>query len=341
MDTASLVLDCPRGRFFCAIVGYRCSDDERAAGHYRPRSTGEVLDVLGAVDVHAIARLPERDLLDALALAVDFARYWQPPDEEDIVFARPEIVAVLRPIAEAASAAPHTRWWTEPIDLGHQRLVEKFNSLWGWSELPLRIGRVDDGLERWREHVMVDEARFRKDLIADPGTECGGKWWSTPVADGTVMTTRARDGLGALELWLEEDSMGGDHARVWPVRVQGSPRVYEITSPADWAHLVDNYPLPVPASRRSVWYDTTGEHHDWFIPDWLAVSADYDAVHLTMRGYLTTPGIAIPLTANPGATVLAGWNPDATFWLRGDHITVDGDPVEWRRTQDDPWAVTV
>ncbi|XGU20220.1 hypothetical protein ACETU7_04255 [Rhodococcus sp. 3Y1] len=57
------------------------------------------------------------------------------------------------------------------------------------------------------------------------------------------------------------------------------------------------------------------------------MSADYDAVHLTMMAYLTTPGIAIPLSANSGATVLAGWDPDATFWLRSNNITVDDDPT--------------
>ena len=76
-----------------------------------------------------------------------------------------------------------------------------------------------------------------------------------------------------------------------------------------------------------MWYDTTGEYRDWFIPDWVSVAADYDAVHLTMMAYLTTPGIAIPLSANSGATVLAGWDPDATFWIRRNNITVDDDPT--------------
>lgn len=30
------------------------------------------------------------------------------------------------------------------------------------------------------------------------------------------------------------------------------------------------------------------------------MAADYDAVHLTLMAYLTTPGIAIPLSANSG-----------------------------------------
>ena len=127
-----------------------------------------------------------------------------------------------------------------------------------------------------------------------------GEWWSTPEPSLTWATTRSRDGLGALELLLEEDSFDLDHACVWRVRIDGAPRVHEITDPA--ARLVDAYPLQVTASRRGDWYDTTGEYRDWFIPDWPAVAADYDAVHLTVRSYLTTPGTAIPLTDRPGST---------------------------------------
>ncbi|KJF23547.1 hypothetical protein R4P64_23655 [Rhodococcus sp. IEGM 1366] len=45
----------------------------------------------------------------------------------------------------------------------------------------------------------------------------------------------------------------------------------------------------MPESRRSVWFDTTGTHCNWLIPDWAAVAEDYDAAHLSLHGYLTTP----------------------------------------------------
>ena len=87
-------------------------------------------------------------------------------------------------------------------------------------------------------------------------------------------------------------------------------------------------PWQCPLHVRSVWYDTTGDFRNWFIPDWVSVADDYDArPTLTMMAYLTTPGIAIPLSANSGATVLAGWNPDTTFWLRSNNITLDDDPT--------------
>lgn len=114
-------------------------------------------------------------------------------------------------------------------------------------------------------------------------------------------------------------------------------RVYEITGPAAWARLVGAYPLQVTASRRGDWYDTTGEYRDWFVPDWPAVAADFDAVHLTVHGHLTTPGNAIPVVGRRGSTVLAGWDPDATSWLRDECISVENEPMEWRRTSESSW----
>ena len=333
MDAVALMLNSPRGRHFCANVGYACINGD---GSYRGLRH-DVLDVLVKVDVRAIEELPEIEILNALAYAVDRAQYWQPLDEEDIVFARPEAVAVLKPIAEALLASANTRWWTEPVDLANQRLVQKFNSTRDLAELPLLIQPVGDGLQRWRERTVAQEAKFVEYLIEDPDGIPGSEWWSIPLADGVFRTTRSRDCIGAMDLILEEDGFGWGYARVWPVQVQGTPRVYEITCPADWAHLVDTYPLAVPVSRRSEWHYTTGEYHDWFIPDWTGVVADYDAVHLTMMGYLSTPGIAIPLTEHSGATVLAGWDPDTTYWLNNDFMAL-GDMGIWCRSDEGSWA---
>ena len=115
----------------------------------------------------------------------------------------------------------------------------------------MRIYRAEDGLEQWRAEALDNERQFLEYQIEDPDRNIGGEWWSTPFANGTTETTRARDGIGALGVFLEEDSSSNE-ARVQPVRIYGAPRIYEITGPQDWANLVDTYPLPVPASRRSV-----------------------------------------------------------------------------------------
>lgn len=84
MDLATLALASPRGRFFCANVAYECSTDARAADYYRPQTIADVREVIEGVDIDAVSELSEMDLLEARGYATDFARYWQPPNEDDI-----------------------------------------------------------------------------------------------------------------------------------------------------------------------------------------------------------------------------------------------------------------
>lgn len=336
MDLVALTLGSPRGRFLCANVAYMCSTDEQATRYGRPRSPEDAREVIEAVDVAAVAELSEMDLLDAFGHATDVARYWQPPDEEDVMFARPDIAASLHPIATAVLASRHAAWWGEPVDHDSQRMVAHPPARVQWPESTAPYRRSESDLDQWREHVLKQEAWFREHRSAHPARSVDGEWWSTPATSNTLVTSRARGGIGALELLLEEDSSGGGEARVWPVSIRNSPRVYEISNPTDWAALVDAYPLAVPESRRSVWFETTGEYRDWFIPDWAAVAEDYDAAHLSLHGYLSTPGIAIPLSENAGATVLAGWDPDTTWWFGDDAAFIDDEPSLWRR-QDGRW----
>ena len=107
----------------------------------------------------------------------------------------------------------------------------------------------------------------------------------------------------------------------------------EITTPSDWAGLVTRHPLDVDRSRRHDWYRTTGRTGPWQIPDWLAASRDHDAVHLTVAGYLAAAGRALP--TEHGWTVLAGFDPDLTYWLT-DSVDTIAAPASWtRKTFDD------
>lgn len=116
--------------------------------------------------------------------------------------------------------------------------------------------------------------------------------------------------------------------------------VYEIHTAQDWGELVARYPLAVTKARRHDWWRTTGEDHPWTIPDYPAVAADYDAIHLTVGGYLSAAGRAIQ--AGSGHTVLAGWNPDETWWPTDSPRHLD-EPVTWLNTRNDEplaWAPT-
>lgn len=319
----------PRGRRLCAEVAEALIPELRAtvrAAIGTSESSPEVaavVRVLRSIDVADVNAISDRQLLGHLSKAIGFAWYWQYPVDTDVVYGLSSVRTALAPIATAITGAHAARWWDDPVALDAQRYVQRFDQK--WFTRPVSGG--SGGLARWLATTVAEENRARRDRPADPAANFSGKWWSTPAFSGALPTTRSSAWLGALNLELIEDALGWDRARIWPVEVIGDPRIFEITGPSDWAHLVEAYPLSVTASRRHDWYRTTSRSSEWLIPNWSAVAADYDAVHLTVNGYLTTPGVAIDVPG--GATVLAGWNPDETYWLTGVHTTLADEPAEW------------
>jgi hypothetical protein len=103
-------------------------------------------------------------------------------------------------------------------------------------------------------------------------------------------------------------------------------RIYEICGPDQWTDLVSRYSMDVSRSRRHDWWRATGCAGTWLIPDFAAVASDYDAVHISVAGYLTTAGRALPV--GDARTVLAGWHPDQTYWLT-DILAVSGPATRW------------
>ena len=102
--------------------------------------------------------------------------------------------------------------------------------------------------------------------------------------------------------------------------------MYEVTGQDAWAALVNRYPLDVTRSRSGAWGATTGTESRWLLPDYAAVAADWDGVHVSLLGYLATAGAAVAVEG--GHTLLAGWEPHATWWLT-DALSTDGPPEDW------------
>jgi hypothetical protein len=271
-------------------------------------------------------------LLSALADSVAFAMYWQEPDQQDRELAEPAAREALRAVAEDVAADPAAAWWWSPADLERQRYVEWIDP--GHDHAPALAGAAGQ-LAGWRRDTLADEDRAAE-RPADPRAPWSGHWWSTPTVSRLPSTTRAADGLGAVALALTEDFLGFTETRVWPVRVRPGVQVYELTGPADWTELVRRYPLEVSRARRHDWFRATGRVGRWLIPDYAAVAADWDAVHLTVAGYLSTAGVAWPVSRDAAtATVLAGWNPDQTWWL-ADVLTSDVPGGYWIADDDGP-----
>ncbi|QTE30460.1 hypothetical protein [Pengzhenrongella sicca] len=292
--------------------------DELAPEPRPARALSEVL-----ADAAPGATVGPRELLAALADTVTSAMGWQPPDAEDVVLTHPAVRAGLGRIADAVLADPHAAWWSEPVAREAQVRI-RFE--------PATVARAPRGtaaerLHRWRDGVLEEER-----------AAVGGTWWVTPALAGLDLTTRALGDAGSASLWLTEDEQGWESAELVPCAVDVDARVLEIDGPQAWASLVATYPLTVTSSRGPDWFGTVpARAGDWTIPDWSAVSADYDGVHVSVLAWLTTSGQAVPV-GRGATTTLAGWDPDATWWL-GDRLRPAETHREWVR-RDRAWLPT-
>lgn len=282
-------------------------------------------DVAAAIDAAGVLEPDAGALLRALAEAVNAARYWQEPDGEDVLAATPELREPLARIARGVAATPHAAWWAAPLERGNQCSV-------AFTDEP-HVPRTDDiatSLARWRERTAEMEQRA---LEWDPRAPISGPWWSTPPFE-IPCSTRHLGAWGPAGLWLVEDGMGWEEATVRQVAVPEGAAVLEIDGPEDWAQLCRRYPFEVSASRRHDWFRTTGRDGRWVLPDWSRVAQDVDGVHLTVRGYLTTSGRAVPVDADRAA-VLAGWDPDQTRWFTD--VVEHGEPQRWSHDDEAGW----
>jgi hypothetical protein len=350
LDPTSLLAG-PRGRRVCLehALGARWDGDPAVAEEFRlavfnaaydldpGRGTSRVLIGLGADDtLPVVSASTVAELLDGarfaepednaalfpLVAAVDNARYWQEPDGEDVLADAPELRESLARVAASLAQSAHTNWWTSPMDTAAQWTVTFDEPTPGSADAK----PTSETLARWHDAQVREEAAARRDRPADARALWSGTWWSRPPRSLTH-STRAVPGHGPAGLWLVEDKLGWTDATARAIDVPGPPRVYEIDGPESWADLCRRYPLEVTASRKHDWYRATGRDGRWVIPNWAQLHNDVDAVHLSVAGYLSTAGRAIPVT-NELSTVLAGWDPDQTYWLRDVRVQ-DTDPQSW------------
>lgn len=324
----------PRGRGLCMEVAYSLNEDVPASYLLDRRQYGRLIRALEDVDPAPVAeRRDPLAFLEPVEQSVSNAMYWEEPPQEDAVAAEPGVIDALRPVATAVASSPASAWWGTSLDLAAMRYTCRFDQ--NDPPSPPTLTGARERLHGWRADIRAEERHAVRDRPADPTLPLSGSWWSSPTMASLVTTTRPLPGLGSLELAWEEDSLGQDRAAIWLMATTRTPRVWEIDRARDWARLVDRYPLDVTHTRRHDWYRTTGRVGTWRIPDWDAVATDWDAVHLSVAGYLTSATRALRLADGEAATVLAGWNPDQTWWLN-DVLATKGGYPEWWRNPDDP-----
>jgi hypothetical protein len=266
------------------------------------------------------------DPLSLLASVARAADRWEPP----LPGGQAEL---LRPLAEAVASAPAASWWWEPADLRHQRWLgcDHHRTL-------MRGGDVGRAVEAAEDDEVAEEQAMARDreLAArrrgrgSAGVAVSGTWWSGPLG-GTVWTSRGNIGdLPAVGLACAEDPLGEEEFEVWAVGIDPAARVYEVHEPGDWWRLAATNPRDVTASRWHDWSRWTGREGRWILPDWRSVAAQWDGVHVSVAGYLSTAGMAVD-SGDAAATLLAGWDADQTLWLR-DVFTGTRQLTTWHGT---------
>ena len=145
------------------------------------------------------------------------------------------------------------------------------------------------------------------------------------------------DLIGAWE--LEPDPVSR-----WQLPVRPGARVFEVHRPADWVRLVTTYPatgrphpeweLPGINQRRSTLdplLAIDGQHGArasigrHLVPDWAAVAADLDGVHLSWAGFLTAEGFVSDI-GDGDVALLRYWFSERTHWLRD--VFADPGPLD-------------
>jgi hypothetical protein len=144
------------------------------------------------------AWLDPATFLEPVAETVGHAMYWQPPHDEDVLAANPEVRAALRPLAAAIAAASATKWWNGPVDLSALRYTS-----WAvdGSAEPALTGAATK-LSKWREKTLAENLAARINRPPNSEVQYSGTWWSMPTLVSLVSTTRPLAGLGSVELAL-------------------------------------------------------------------------------------------------------------------------------------------
>lgn len=312
----------------------------QAAYHLDPGAgTSSVLFGPGAVEMRRRAVSPEAvaALLDGVRLvpatpellrtvfvvSVDAARYWQEPDGEDRLAGTAPVRGALQRVAAHLAASEHTHWWRAPLDPDDQ-----WSTRWDATRYPAPLVS-HASLREARAALIAEELHAVRSRPADPTANWTGAWWSRPIWE-VPSSTRELAGAGPAGLWFVEDLSGWERATVVGLDAPAGARVFEVDGAGSWAQLCRSFPIEVTAQMRHDWYRATGRAGTWAIPDWAQVAERYDAVHLQAAAYLAAAGVPIPV-ADDTASLIAGWDPDQTYWFTS-RVTYRDPPAVWFRS---------
>jgi hypothetical protein len=193
-----------------------------------------------------------------------------------------DLSAALRPAAEQLAAAPATAEWWRPLDRHRQT----------WLHAPGEPPQPD--------LVYFDPDEF-SNWVTRPSTAL---WTSTGIGD-----------LSAAGLLSDFDGTLRPPLQVWRLPVRPDARVYEIATADDWQHLCAEYPKDTTRTYGRYFAEWGAPGRRVTTPDWAAVAADWEGVHVSMAGLLLAESAPLPVGDDAG-TLLEGWGCEYALWFR-------------------------
>ena len=191
------------------------------------------------------------------------------------------------------------------------------------------IRNADFGAQEWWYEDFRDSRYLASPCFTDYSNVYGnGEFTNSGLWTVTEPPPETHDAL--ISAW---DFCGRPSSR-WLLPVRSGTRVWNINEPRDWARLVEAYPkvatrthdgweLPGPnqhqsdtkmlrsvATQRAVRTEVSVH----VLPDWERVALDFDGVHLSWAGFLTTEGYISDLSGG-GVTMMRYWGSERTLWL--------------------------
>jgi hypothetical protein len=129
-------------------------------------------------------------------------------------------------------------------------------------------------------NIEVSTKPFGVGLFTSTGITGGASMWRTylDLHDGSTLFPRP---------WW-----------TWSVTPEPDITVYEIDSATRWVELVSKWPK---------------QHAGLLYPDWTAIAARYDAVHITTRAIAAAQGLCFRTPSGPVAAPY--WDVESSFWL--------------------------
>ncbi len=139
--------------------------------------------------------------------------------------------------------------------------------------------------------------------------------WHLPLG---VVTSTALPGLPATALANPDCVIPGGTVHCWKAHLPGSTRIYDVHAPSDWIRLCEEHPRATALPDDWRRWGIDAPFALW--PDWRSAATEWDAIHISMAGLLTTVGL--PIGQGLHAVLLEGEiDTEFTTWL---HPRFDG-----------------